>query len=260
MIPAILERSGTGGWRICWYVLGSMAIASAVLCLAWLRNRPEEMGIAPLGETDLERQARNVGRSSGQRSLGPLFRSAVLWHLAGVYFAFGFSYIIYSTFFIRHLTGEGGLTAGEAGLIWLRVGLISVASGFVWGAFSDRWGRRKALLCVFAIQSISFLAMGLGRCGAWVEVSAGLFAVSAWSVPALMAALAGDMFGARLAPAALGLLTIVFGLGQTTGPYVAGRMADTLHSLAPAFVLAGLVALILGMGGTLALALHREST
>ena len=68
-----------------------------------------------------------------------------------------------------------------------------------------------------------------------------------------MAALCGDIFGGRLAPAALGWMTIVFGVGQALGPYLAGRMADATHSFSLAFVTAGLVALVLGGGGSLLL-------
>jgi hypothetical protein len=45
-------------------------------------------------------------------------------------------------------------------------------------------------------------------------------------------------------------LTITFGVGQTLGPYLAGRIADATHSFALAFVIAGSVALILGGGGS----------
>jgi MFS family permease len=68
-----------------------------------------------------------------------------------------------------------------------------------------------------------------------------------------MAALAGDVFGPRLAPAALGLMTIVFGTGQALGPYLAGIIADATQSFSPAFVIAGAVALIFGAGGSLLL-------
>jgi MFS family permease len=90
--------------------------------------------------------------------------------------------------------------------------------------------------------------------------SAVLFAITSWSVPALMAALCGDLFGARLAPAALGLITMVFGCGQALGPYLAGMIADARHSFAPAFLLAGAVALTLGCGGSLTLQRRMEST
>ena len=72
----------------------------------------------------------------------------------------------------------------------------------------------------------SFLILGLSTARSAVHASAGLFAITAWSVPALMAASSGDVFGARLAPAALGLMTIIMGVGQALGPYLAGRIAD----------------------------------
>jgi MFS family permease len=252
LIPVVLGRYGVEGWRVCWYVLGAMAFVIALLCALFLRNRPEELGLSPVGTIET-----GAPRPEGSARVSPLnwslvYRSGVLWHLAGVYFAFGFSYIIYSTFFIRYLVKEGSFTATAAGLLWLKIGLVSGISGFLWGSLSDRWGRRLALVGVFGLQGVSFLVFGWSRELPMVYLSAGLFALTAWSIPALMAALCGDLFGARLAPAALGLVTIVFGLGQALGPYLAGRLADLTQSFASAFVVAGFVAL-LGAGGSLLL-------
>jgi len=182
-----------------------------------------------------------------------VYRSRLLWQLAGIYFGFGFSYIIYSTFFVRYLTGEAGFSRIAAGRLWLQVGMVSIVSGFLWGSVSDRWGRRAALLWVFGLQGGAFLLFGLSRAAWAVYLSTALFAVTAWSVPALMAALSGDLFGARLAPAALGLITMVFGFGQALGPYLAGMIADGTRSFAPAFLLAGTTALALGGLGSLTL-------
>jgi predicted MFS family arabinose efflux permease len=146
--------------------------------------------------------------------------------------------------------GEGGFTAQEAGLLWLLVGVISVVSGFIWGGISDRWGRRAALVGVFLVQGTALLTFGLTRAWPILYLSAGLFAITAWSVPALMAASAGDMFGPRFAPAAIGLMTFVMSLGQVLGPYVAGRIADATRSFGPAFLTAGCVAVLLGAGGS----------
>jgi len=252
LIPAILAQTGANGWQVCWYALGAMTFGVFVLGALFLRNRPEEMGLTPLGEAEVERLRREAGRRASALDWSLVYKSRALWHLAAVYFAFGFSYIIYSTFFIRYLVKEAGLSRDYAGLVWLTIGMVSVVSGFLWGSVSDRWGRRLALVCVYALQGASFLAFGLSRQLPAVYCSAGLFAFTAWSVPALMAALCGDFFGARLAPAALGLMTIVFGLGQVLGPWLAGRMADAAQSFGPAFVTAGCVAL-LGAGGSLLL-------
>ena len=250
LVPLILARYGADGWRVCWHILGAMALAVFVLCAWLLRDRPEEQGLTALGETESERLQRSGGTGTSSFAWGSVWRSRVVWHLAAIYFAFGFSYVIYATFFIRFLVGEGGFSAQEAGLLWLEIGLVSVVSGFIWGGISDRWGRRVALMGVFALQGASFLVFGATHAVAAVYLSAGLFAITAWSVPALMAASAGDVFGARLAPAAIGLMTVVMSLGQVFGPYLAGRIADAAHSFAPAFLTAGCVALVMGAGGS----------
>lgn len=250
LIPLILRHSGEEGWRTCWYALAGMTLIVCALAGLFLRNRPSELGLRPIGESAAEQGTAPV---SGAASLdwGLVYRSRQLWKLAGIYFGWGFSYIIYATFIVRHLTGEAGFSKASAGALWMQVGMVSLVSGFIWGGVSDRWGRRTALLWVFGLQGASFLLLGLCREGWGVYLSAALFALTAWSVPALMAALCGDLFGARLAPAALGLVTLVFGLGQALGPWLAGVIADAVHSFAPAFVLAGVTALLIGGGGTL---------
>lgn len=253
LVPYMLKNQGPESWRNCWYVLGLMALAICTLCALFLRSYPEEKGLAPLGESSLEKAHRENSPPVSAINWATVYKSRLLWHLACIYFAFGFSYIIYTTFFIRYLVKEGGFSTGNAGLLWFKIGICSCLSGFLWGSISDHWGRKLALLCVFAVQGTSFLLLGTSLEVWAVYVSAGLFAITAWSIPALMAALSGDIFGARLAPAALGLMTIIFATGQALGPWFAGWIADIYHSFCGAFLIAGVVALFLGAGGTLLL-------
>ncbi len=250
LVPMILNRFGEQGWRVSWYVLGAITLGVCTVCALFLRNHPREMNLAPVGEIVAESTQRTSGNKASPLNFSLVWKSRLLWQLAAIYCAFGFSYIIYSTFFVRHLVHEGGFSAGAAGALWMQIGLISMISGFVWGTISDRWGRRIALLWVFTLQGISFAVFGLSRDITAVYISAVLFAVTAWSIPALMAALAGDVFGPRLAPAALGLMTIVFGVGQALGPYCAGVLADATNSFSHAFIIAGAAALVFGSGGS----------
>jgi MFS family permease len=253
LVPTLVARHGSEGWRVSWYLLGALALGVLVVCALLLRNRPEELGLSPLAESPVVSARPKPGATVSSLQWSLVYRSRTLWHLAAIYFAFGLAYIIYTTFFIRYLEKEGGFGPGQAGMLWFKIGCVSIVSGFIWGGVADRWGRQRGLLCVFVLQGAAFLMFGLSRQLPVIYLSAGLFAVTAWSIPALMAALAGDVFGARLAPAALGLVTVVFGLGQALGPYLAGRIADATHSYAGAYVTVGLVALLLGAGGTMLL-------
>jgi MFS family permease len=253
LIPAVLNAYGPNGWRVSWYIIGLLGLAAFALCALFLRNRPDEKGLKPLGESENETAQRTTENVSAALNWGLVYKSRLLWQLAAIYCAFGFSYIIYATFFVRHLVKEGACTPAGAGSLWMKIGIVSLISGFIWGSISDRFGRRAALLCVFTLQGLSFAVFGLSLDMSAIYLSSVLFALTAWSIPALMAALAGDVFGPRLAPAALGLMTIIFGVGQATGPYFAGILADATNSFSPAFLIAGAVSLIMGAGGSLVL-------
>jgi len=257
LVPAVIAAGGPAGWRISWYVLGAMGLVVCALCAVFIRNRPEEKGLIPLGESTDERERRNTKQTSAPLNWGAVYKSGMLWQLALIYFAFGFSYIIYATFFIGHLVRDASFTATGAGLLWMQVGFLSLPSGLIWGSLSDRFGRKFVLVCVFVLQAFSFALFGLSNAMAPIYLSAILFALTAWSIPALMAALAGDRFGPRLAPAALGLMTTIFGVGQALGPWCAGALADATSSFSSAFVIAGVVALIVGAGGALTMSSNK---
>jgi sugar phosphate permease len=245
VIPPLMSGYGTEGWRYSWYLLAALSLVIAAVAFIFLRNRPEEKGMAPIGAAPQEAGRTKSKASALQWSL--IYKTPAVWHLALIYVAFGFSYIIYATFFARYLVGEAGFTMAAAGTLWSSIGAVSIASGFIWGSVSDLLGRKYGLAIVYFLQALCFSVFGLWKAPAGYYLSAGLFALTAWSIPAIMAAAAGDHLGARLAPAALGFVTFFFGIGQALGPFTAGRIASATGTYSAAFVLAGGVALSGGL-------------
>jgi MFS family permease len=239
-VPVIMGRFGAGGWRASWFFLAAAALIAAVVCAMTVRNSPADSSLV----------TRRVGKTGGaglaaadpHGRMSAVFSNPAIWFLGIIYVFFGFAYIVYATFFVRYLTSEVGYGMSEAGAYWSLIGGLSIASGFAWGAVSDRLGRKYGLAIVFFLQSLSFSLFGLWKSPAGFLVSGILFALTAWSIPAIMSAAAGDLLGPRLAPGALGFLTVFLGLGQVTGPFAAGRIAQSTGSFAGAFVLAGVLA------------------
>jgi MFS family permease len=246
-VPPLLEHYPAAGWRVCWVVFGVAAIAVAACAGAVLRSRPQASSANAAPSERAEQ--RGADPEGGRATLLRLWESPYFRILAAIYFAFGFSYIIYATFFVEHLIRDLGLTKAQAGAVWFRIGVGSIASGFIWGGVSDRFGRRLALMLIFAMQGFCYQIAGFGTSLAAAYTSGVLFALTAWSIPAVVAAASGDAFGPKLAPAVLGWLTVAFGLGQVAGPYLAGILADATGSLSAPFSLAGAVALAFGAGG-----------
>ncbi|HOF38659.1 MAG TPA: MFS transporter [Candidatus Hydrogenedentes bacterium] len=247
-VPPLLTHFGDAGWRVCWGLLGAITLILAAAASLLLRNHPDDVGALPLGA--LPGEPPPAPRAAPLR-WASVYRSWTVWHLGLVYVAFGFAYIIYLTFFVKHLMSDGGYTHSEAGRLFMLMGWCSVLCGLIWGAVSDALGRKWALVIVYGIQTAAFTLFALAPNPLGFTVSAVLFGLTAWSIPAIMAAACGDMLGPRMAPAALGFITLFFGIGQAAGPSVAGALADASGSLSSSFLLAGGVAVLGGAGAAL---------
>ena len=250
-VPRVLGAYADDGWRVCWWIFGGVAIALAGLAWALLRNCPEDVGLRPVGCVEDPSTPQPTAGAS-RLNWGAVYRNASVWHLGLVYVAFGFSYIIYLTFFVKFLVAEAAYTEAAAGNLFMLMGWFSLLCGVIWGHVSDVIGRKRALVIVYLIQATAFALFGISGGAAGLTISAILFGLTAWSIPAIMAAACGDVVGPKLAPAALGFVTLFFGVGQAAGPTVAGAMADAAGSLQPAMLLAAGVAAAGAIGaGTL---------
>jgi len=236
LIPYINSLKGGEGWRTGWVMLGLIVLIVAILCLMILRNRPEDKGLEPIGED----------RPSESNKIRPvlqgLYNNRVIYHLGIIYFLFGFTYVIYVTFFVTSMVKERGLPEAVAGNFWSAIGLFSLLSGPVFGSLSDKIGRKKGLIIVFILQSLSYILIAIKLPIPFLYLSIFLFGICAWSIPSIMAAAVGDYVGPVRAAEAFGFITFIFGLGQIGGPAIAGLLAEASGTFASSFFMASLFA------------------
>ena len=238
LVPRLSDIFGGEGWRYSWLILGAITLIFALFCSVAIRK-------SKVTSTD------NHAGTLGWRVIS---KESLLWKIGLTYSMFGFSYIVYVTFFGSYLVKEVGLAAQSAGALWALVGVISLASGPLWGHVSDRIGRHYALTLVYFIQSLSFFLF-TQRGGETLYMSAILFGVTAWSIPSIVAAYSGDHFGPKSSFSVLGFLTLFFGIGQASGSSVAGYLADLTKTFASSFFLCSFAAII---GGFLSLRVLRR--
>jgi sugar phosphate permease len=254
LLPVCMDYFGRNGWRYAWWLMGIGVFLISYFCYALLRNSPAEKGVALCG-------------SDGAACEGPpealtllsafrlVVRESEVWKLAAVYVMYGFSYIIYLTFIVAYLTREMGLSSKGGGAIFAMIGIIAIFGGLLWGLFSDAFGRRHACISIYLVLAFSYALPAFFHGTLVFSLSAAMFGI-AFSVPVLMAAAAGDAVGGRLAPAALGLITLMFAVAQTLGPFVGGRIKDATGSFTYAFMLCTIFAL----GGALFSMLLRRTS
>jgi len=248
VVPPLLKIYGAEGWRFSWYYLGGGVLIISCLVYLFVRSQPEEKGLLPIGFDEAKDSTESPSGEGKAKSIqwGLVYRVKEMWYLGFVYFMYGFSYIIYMTFFAAYLTKEMGLSQSEAGAIWAMVGGLSIFCGVIWGGISDLLGRKYGSALAYATLATSYVIFALVRNPFGFYLSAVIFGITAWSIPTIMAAAAGDYAGSRLAPAGLGFITLFFGVGQAVGPAVGGYLADITRSFLVPFLLASGVA-FLGM-------------
>ena len=160
-------------------------------------------------------------------------------------------------FFAAYLVKEMGFTQEAAGGLWALVGGLSIFCGVIWGGISDNLGRSKGAALAYLVLGVAYIIYALVKVPLGLYLSAVVFGLTAWSIPTIMAAAAGDFVGPRLAPAGLGFITLFFGIGQALGPALGGVLSRHQRSFTVPFLVAGGLSLL---GGCVSLGLKRPSS
>lgn len=246
VVPLILRTYLAAGWRYAWYYLGAALLAIGLIDYVLLRNRPEDVGLKPLGAEEAATSSNPSTSSALQWSL--VYRSKEIWLVGLVYFMYGFSYIIYITYFAAYLEEAFAWSKELIGLLWFILGMLSISSGATWGYVSDVMGRKYGIALAYLTLSLSYLLYALALPPYGLYASAVIFGLAAWSIPTLAVVAAADYVSPELRSAAAGFVTLFFGIGQAIGPTVGGLIKDLTGFFANAFYLASLVAFIGAVG------------
>ena len=251
MVPHILDAFDQGGWRYSWYILGSAVALISGIVYWFVRSRPDEMGLQLVGvnQEEIDSGASSETKKASTMQWTEVIKMGSVWYLGVIYFFYGLSYIIYLTFFTAYLV-DLGIPQVWAGRLFGWLGALSIFCGVIWGGISDRLGRSKGSALAYLVLSISYIiyasspVLFVSYMKFGFILSAIFFGLTAWSIPTIMAAAAGDFVGPRLAPAGLGFITLFFGIGQAIGPALGGYLRDITQTFTVPFLVAAGISLI----------------
>jgi predicted MFS family arabinose efflux permease len=234
LIPFVNRLIGPEGWRMNWLILAGLILIIASISYFFLRNKPADLGLQPLGGDGKFLTPVLQERAAIQS----IYKNKVLYLLGSIYFLFGYTYVIYATFIVTALVKERGFSETIAGNFWSWVGLLSLASGPVFGTLSDKLGRKAGLMIVFSLQALAYLMVAANLPPLFLYLSIGFYGIVAWSIPSIMVAAVSEYVGVDKSLAAFGLITFIFGLGQIAGPSIAGVLAERTGSFSSSFFMA----------------------
>ena len=181
-----------------------------------------------------------------------IYRNKSILLIGLTYFAWGFSYLIFSTFFVDFLMIDIKLEMNVAGKFFAIAGIISVVSGFIWGRLSDRIGRMLTLFIVYFTQTLVLILFAVTTHPVLLMIETILYALTLWAVPAVIVAAVSDITVSLKSPIAIGYITLFFGIGQWISPMITGSVIE-YFSYSVAFYLS---AVVCGLGSIGCLYLH----
>lgn len=206
-IPSFIDR--TFLWPRGWFLLSALTAAAALTALKLVPREPGHSPdpIAPLRDKSIR------------------LRKAEL-----AYGLFGLGYIGYVTFAVAFLN-DLGVSSASVSTFWLLLGVTSVLSTAASSRLISTGRGEAALAATTAICAVAVLVLVLGRTTLAALISAVLFGGSFLAVVTAMTQLVRDGLEAHSWPAAIGRLTVFFGVGQILGPILAGIIGDTAAGL-----------------------------
>lgn len=234
LIPWFNENWPELGWRLGWEVFAIISALITLIVALIIRNKPSDIGLGILGDA----KAGSQKFSSSSFRSKPEGKSSLIAHIGMIYFIFGFTYVIYTTFIVTSLVEQHGYSEDEAGHLWMLIGIVSIFSGALFGWVSDHYSRKAGIISVYTIQTASYLLAATDAGETGLLVSMLLFGLTAFSIPAIIAATISDHFQACDAGRIFGYVTLFFAVGQTAGPALSGYLAELSGSFATGYALA----------------------
>ena len=238
------------GWRMAVAPVCISAFVAATLVLLVMRNRPLEVGLAPLGETlpaDLPAPAAGprMPFSTPFRVLAEAARNPTFWILAATFFICGLSTNgLVQTHFIS-LCGDFGLSALPAASVLAMMGAFDFVGTILSGWLSDRYDNRKLLFWYYGLRGLSLFWLPHSEFTLYGLSLFAMFYGLDWiaTVPPTVK-LAGAIFGKDRAGLVFGWIFAAHQVGAATAAYGAGMVRTVAFSYTPALYTAGAACLL----------------
>ncbi len=235
------------GWRSAVIPVFFGAIAIGLLALAFVRNRPKDVGLLPFGQTPEEAahaQATLPAAAMNWRTPFVVLREAAsnrtFWVLAGTFFICGLSTNgLVQTHFIS-LCGDYGLSAVPAASVLAMMGAFDFVGTILSGWLSDRYDNRKLLFWYYGLRGLSLFWLPHSDFTLYGLSLFAMFYGLDWiaTVPPTVK-LAGSAFGPQKAGLIFGWVFAAHQLGAATAAYGAGFARTMLMTYTPALYVAG---------------------
>jgi MFS family permease len=245
LINKLLAANG-GNWRQAWLVVAAIAVASGLIALLLVKERPEDLGQAVDGATQ-EAAASMESANTTARTWTPAeaYRTRSFWMVFIGGIACQFPYFFFVAHWILHLRSVDISSATAAwALGFLTMG--GIGGRLIGGVLMDKITARYAFmmgLCCYLAGSVLAIEVRLNPLP-MAFAAAILYGVAfGWTFVCLNA-ITARFYGPSAYPKLNGMMLLLTGIACSPAGIVGGAVFDKLGSYSAAFALNVVLALV----------------
>jgi sugar phosphate permease len=245
-LPTMATLATSAGWRFASFVLVAVVVVLLPVIAVFMRDRPEDLGLARYGERSLSRPAASPAGNPvtvAFRALAVGMRSRDFWLIAAGYFACGATTNgLIGTHLIPACIDHGLSEVAGAGLL-AATGVFALIGGTLSGWLSDRCDNRVLLCCYYGFRGLALLylpfALDMSFYGLTLfSMVYGLDWIAA--APPTVRLLSGVVGSERIG-IMVAWITVIHQIGSASVAYFAGVLRIAYGTYFEAFMISGML-------------------
>lgn len=248
-LPLMAELTERYGWRSTVFFVCAMIMVAALAVLAFMRDRPADLNLPALGETQVTpppaATSLGVALMTPITVLREISKTSTFWILFATFFICGLSTNgLIQTHFVT-LCGDFGIVPVAAASVLAVMGIFDFFGTIGSGWLSDRFDNRWLLFWYYGLRGLSLLYLPFSDFSFYGLSIFAIFYGLDWiaTVPPTVK-IAADRFGREKVGLVFGWVFAGHQLGAATAAYGAGLSRTELSSYLPAFFVAGAFCLL----------------
>ena len=238
LAPFIGRAMDMYGWRTLALWLGIGVWLCAIPIALAVRNRPEDYGQRPDGDSVSYTRADMVDDGPDDEvdfTVREAVRTMAFW---GITAAHGFSAIATVTMAVHIVPAmtDIGMSLPQAGTVVLTYGVSGAISQLAAGFLGDRLPKQPLIAVSVAVQGTGMLIAATIATFSGAYLFAVLYGIGLGARVPLLTAIRGDFFGRRNFATIMGVSQVPMNFAMVGAPIAAGYLFDTLGSYTIAFL------------------------
>jgi sugar phosphate permease len=249
--PDFLDRPG---WSLTAFILGIVTILLALPLTSLLRNKPEDYGLLPDGDTEegIERRNKEAlisGVTIEQEydfTVSQALRAPAFWFIS---LGHGFTSMVLLAFMLHlaPMMTDQGYSLQTAAFVVSAYTAVSMVFQLVGGYVGDRMPKNVALMMFTLCQALGVFILTFGPSNLFAAYGfALLFGIGFGGRNPISSSIRGDYFGRKNYGKIMGISQVPMNVLLLIGPVFAGVMRDSTGTYQTAFAVLGVLAVIGG--------------